>query len=113
MPNAVFAYSEIPYFQRPLFQIRCWAGVVYVNQLPASSGFVIDLRLPAVCFNRGSIITLFSDEVPIELDPCRIAVHMDGHITHGQPAFRKGCAEKAVKLFYFLPAVCMASRVNE
>ena len=55
-----------------------------VNELPAVPGLLIDLCFPAVGLNWGAIATLLRDEVPIELDPRRLAVDVDGHVARGQ-----------------------------
>lgn len=72
------------------------------------SGCRFCYRFASLChlFEPLIVVALFRDEMPIELDPCSVAVDM---YRQSRVSFRSEKAEpkKLVDFFYFLPAVCV------
>src|SRR5260370_23653295 len=91
-------------------------GVVYVDQHPAP-GIVlpIDLRLPAVSRHRGPVASQLGVEVPVELSPRGVTVHMHSHVANPKFALRKNISHHPLidVLLDFFPAVLMTKRVDE
>src|SRR2546425_2044070 len=91
-------------------------GVVDVNQHPAP-GIVlpIDLRLAAVGRHRRPVASQLGVEVPEELSPTGVSVHVDRYIANAQFALRKSVPHHPLidVVLDLFPAVLMTKRIDE
>jgi hypothetical protein len=122
-PNAIVALDarillhdwNVPDRDLPRTAIRPYPSV-YVErwiESPAVPYALVDLCFSPVCFHLRSVTTSFGGEVPVEFGPCSLAVHVDRNIASCQFALRKRRTKGPVDLLHLLPAVRVASRMNE
>ena len=76
---------------------------------------VIELCLPALRMKRAPILAHLGYEVPLELRPGRVPVHMNGDVLRRELAFRERRAHQVpIDIgLDLLEAVLLAARVNE
>src|SRR5258708_10445165 len=91
------------------------SGIVHVDQAPSTLYFLIQLCFPTVGREGRAVFSGSGNEIPIELSPSCVPVHMNGNVMNAQFAFREHLTHQARVdvLLDLLEAMFVAQRMDE